>query len=253
MVAIAAAMRPVALTLFACLLATAPRAARADRRYYGETYSAAIAPPGGLDLELWSTFHQAPPAGGRDYWLHQLELETGLARGWDVALYNVLLSQAGQGTRYQAVKVESRLALADPGAWPVDVVLYLEVRKEFIEDRPWAVEEKAIVARDLGPLNLSLNLTIEQEYLPAGGSELELAGAMGASLELIPAVRLGAEVFGGRTRVAGGGAVAWESTAWAGPAVSIAAWHGWLLVAAGFGLTDQSEKVRARAILAWQF
>jgi hypothetical protein len=247
----AAVVRSVAPALLACLLA-APGAARADRRYYGETYSAAIAPPGGLDLELWSTFHQAPAAGGRDFWLHQLELETGLTRGWDVALYNVLFSQAGQGTRYQAVKVESRVALADPGAWPVDVVLYLEARKEFIADRPWALEEKAIVARDLGPLNISLNLSAEQEYPSGGGSEQELAGALGASLELVPAVRLGAEVFGGRTRAATGGVVTWVSTAWAGPAVSIAALHGWLLLAAGFGLNDESEKVQARAILAWQ-
>lgn len=243
-------MRPISVTLLTCLLAAVPRAARADRRYYGETYSAAIAPPGGLDLELWTTFHQAPSAGGTDFWRHQLELETGLIHGWDLALYNVLRSEAGQGTRYEALKVESRYALADPGAWPLDVVLYLEARKEFIEDRPWAVEGKVIAARDLGPLNLSLNLFGEREFLPGGASELELGGALGASLELLPAIRLGAEVYGNRTRTE---AAAWESMAWAGPALSIAALRGWLVLAAGFGLTAESEKVRARAILAWQF
>ena len=245
-------MRPAAAVLL-CLLAAAPLAARADRRYYGETYSAAIAPPGGLDLELWTTFHQAPPAGGTDLWRTQIELETGLLHRWDLALYNVLRSEAGQGTVYEALKLETRYGLADPGAWPVDVVLYLEVAKEFVDDRPWSFEGKVIAARDLGPLNLSLNLSAEQELAPAGGTETELGGALGASLELVPALRLGAEVFGDRTRVAGGGAVAWENHAWAGPAVSIAALQGWLLLAAGFGLTDESEKVRARAILAWQF
>ena len=243
-------MRPIALTLLACLLAAVPRASRADRRYYGETYSAAIAPPGGLDLELWSTFHQAPSAGGTDFWRHQIELETGLVHGWDVALYNVLRSEAGQGTRYEAVKVESRYALADPGAWPLDLVLYLEVKKELIEDRPWAVEGKVIAARDLGPLNLSLNLSAEREFLPGGGFEQELGGAAGASLELLPALRLGAEAYGNRTRAGGAG---WESMAWAGPAVSVAALRGWLVLAAGFGLTAESDRVRARAILAWQF
>jgi len=245
-------MRSTAVALL-CLLAAVPRTARADRRYYGETYNAAIAPPGGLDLELWTTFHQAAPAGGTDFWRTQLELETGLAHRWDVALYNVFRSEAGQGTRYEAVKVESRYGLADPGAWPVDVVLYLEVAKEFIEDRPWAVEGKVILGRDFGPLNLSLNLAAEQEFIPGGGTETELGGALGASFEVVPAFRLGAEVFGGRTRVAEGGLVSWESQAWAGPAVSVAALQGWLLLAAGFGLTDQSEAVRARAILAWQF
>ncbi len=242
-----------AAAVLLCLLAAAPRSARADRRYYGETYNTSIAPPGGLDLEVWETFHQAPPAGGTDYWRTQIELETGLAHRWDLALYNVLRSEAGPGTRYEALKLETRYGLADPGAWPVDVVLYLEAMKEFIEDRPWSLEGKVIVGRDLGPLNLSLNLVAEQEWIGGGGTETELGGAFGASLELIPALRLGAEVFGDRTRVAGGGAAAWENHAWAGPALSIAALRGWLVLAAGFGLSDESEKVRARAILAWQF
>ncbi|HEY6106549.1 MAG TPA: hypothetical protein VIV59_11235 [Anaeromyxobacteraceae bacterium] len=245
-------MRSTAVAVL-CLLAAVPSLARADRRYYGETYSAAIAPPGGLDLELWTTFHQAPPAGGTDFWRTQIELETGILNRWDVALYNVLRSEAGQGTRYEALKLESRYGLADPGAWPVDVVLYLEVMKEFIVDRPFALEGKVIAARDLGPLNLSLNLVAEQELVPGGGTETELGGAFGASLELLPALRIGAEVFGDRTRVSAGGTVAWESHAWAGPALSVAALQGWLVLAAGFGLTDESEKVRARAILAWQF
>lgn len=243
-------MRPIACTLFACLLAAAPAAARADRRYYGETYAAAVAPPGGLDLELWSTFYRAPSAGGTDYWLHQVELETGLLPRWDLALYNVFRSEAGPGTRYAAVKVESRYALADPGAWPVDLVLYLELAKEFIEDRPWAVEGKVIAARDLGPLNLALNLVAEREFLPGGGFEQELGWALGASLELLPFLRLGAETWGNRNRPGGG---AWESTAWAGPALSIAALRGWAVLAAGFGLNDASDRVRARAVLAWQF
>ncbi|HEU4384254.1 MAG TPA: hypothetical protein VFR85_12230 [Anaeromyxobacteraceae bacterium] len=234
------------------LLAAAPVSARADRRYYGETYDAAVASPGDLELELWETFHQAPPAGVADLWRTQIELETGLLRRWDVALYNVLRSESGQGTRYEALKLETRYGLADRGAWPVDVVLYLEVMKEFLEDRAWVLEEKVIAARDLGPLNLSLNLAAEQEWI-VGGNETELGGALGASLELVPALRLGAEVFGGRTRVAAAGVAAFQNKAWAGPAVSVAALEGWLLLAAGFGLTDQSEKVRARAILGWEF
>jgi hypothetical protein len=35
--------------------------------------------------------------------------------------------------------------------------------------------------------------------------------------------------------------------------VSIAFGRTWLVLASGFGLTDSSERVRARAILAFQF
>ena len=43
------------------------------------------------------------------------------------------------------------------------------------------------------------------------------------------------------------------SQAWAGPAASIAFGRSWLVLAAGLGLTGESDAFRARAILAFQF
>jgi hypothetical protein len=235
--------------LAVALLAAVPGLARADRRYYAETYNAVTAAPGGLDVELWSTFHQAPRAGGTSFWRHQLELETGLTERWDLALYNVVRSDRGGDTRYEALQLESRYRLSQPGEWPVDPVLYLELKKEFIDDKPFAVEGKLIVARDFRAWNLSLNLATEQEFLPGGGHEAEYGFALGASYELAPALRLGAEIFGDVTRPDG---APWERHLWAGPVVSVAWSRFWLAVGNGFGLTDESEKVRLRAIFAIQ-
>ncbi len=238
------------LALVAAAAAAAPRPARADRRYYGETYNAATAPPGALDVELWSTLHQAPRSGGIQVWRHQLELETGITPRWDVALYNVFRYDQGDTTRYEATKLETRYRLSDYGAWFVDPVLYFEARKEWIDDKPLALEGKLILAKDVGALNVSVNGSYEIEFIPGGELEHEWAYALGSSYEVVPWVRLGAEVFGAWTRVPDGTV---ESTHWAGPALSLAYGRMWLVVAAGFGLTDESEKVRLRSILAFQF
>lgn len=239
---------PTALALAA--LAALPAAARADRRYYGETYSAVTAPPGGLDVEGWSTLYRAPKEGGTSYWRHQLELETGITDRWDVALYGNLRRDFDDRTRFEGVKLETRYRLSQPGEWFVDPVLYLEVKKEVIRDEPWALEEKVILGKDVRAWNFSLNLSAEQEFPKGGGSEVEWGWAFGTSYELHPSVRIGGEVYGAWAKASG--APSWERTAWAGPALSVAWSRVWLLLGAGFGLTDQSDRTRLRAVLALQ-
>ncbi len=242
------------LVMVAAALAAVPAVSRADRRYYGETYNASIAPRGALDTELWTTFYE-PPAGtgAANLWRHQLELETGITERWDVAVYGVARQVVGSDLQFEAVKLESRYALAAPGAWFVDPVVYVELQKTFLEDKPFSIEEKLILAKDLGPLNVSANLAAEQEF--AGGDvEPEWSYALGSSWELVPALRLGAEIFGDSAKVeTSPGVEARRSQAWAGPAASIAWGRSWLVLAAGWGLTGASDDVRARAILAFQF
>jgi hypothetical protein len=244
--------RTIATSALVAALALLPAAARADRRYYGETYTAQTAPRGSLDLELWSTFHDRPREGGLHVWRHQVELETGITDRWDVALYNVARQVEGKALEYEAVKVESRYRLAEPGRWFVDPVVYLEVQKAFVEDRPLSVEEKLILSKDLGRLNLAVNLAAEQEF--AGGEvEHEGSWAAGSSWELVPAFRVGAEAFGSVKKEDEGGKDALRSEAYVGPAISVAWRRTWLVLAAGAGLTDASERVRARAVVAFQF
>lgn len=232
------------------MLAFAPDA-RADRRYYGTTYDATTSPPGGVDLELWTTFAQPPRAGGSpQYWYHQIELETGITSRWDVALYNDFIYEQSDVTRYAATRVETRYRLSDYGQWFLDPVLYFEMRKEWVADKPFAAEGMLILAKDVERLNVSLNAGYEIEFIPAGGTEHELFYAVGTSYEIVPWVRVGGEAFGGWTRTVEGPTL---STHYAGPALSFATGRNWLVVAAGFGLTDESARMQLRAILAFQF
>jgi hypothetical protein len=247
--------RNALVALAAATVLSLPAAARADRRYYGETYNASTAPKGALDLELWSTLHDPPreDAGAPHVWRHQVELETGITDRWDVALYNIARQVEGRSVQYEATKVETRYRLSDPGQWFVDPVLYLEIKKSWVDDRPLSFEEKLILGKDIGRLNLSVNGAVEQEF--AGGEvHWEGSWAGGASWEIVPAVRIGGEAFGSVAREEDAtGREKTEALAWAGPAVSLAFGRAWLVLAAGFALNDQSEAVRARAILAFQF
>ncbi len=246
-------IRSIAMLAAAALLGV-PASSRADRRYYGETYSAATAPRGALDVELWTTYYEPPKdaSGAPSLWRHQLELETGLTDRWDVAVYGVARQIENADLEFEAAKVESRLALAAPGAWFVDPVVYVELQKSFVDDKPFSIEEKLILAKDLGRLNVSLNVAGEQEFV-GGDVEPEWSYALGSSWELVPAFRLGAEVFGQRAKEeVSPGVERTESLAWAGPAASIAFGRTWLVLAAGFGLSEESDAFRARAILAFQ-
>jgi len=121
-----------------------------------------------------------------------------------------------------------------------------------VDEKPFSVEEKLILGKDVGRLNLSLNLAAEQE-IEDGAVEREWEWALGSSWEVVPALRLGAEVFGGvAEEEVAPGVDRTEWKAWAGPAASIAFGHAWLVLAAGLGLNDDSDAVRARAILAFQ-
>ena len=243
---------PLAPLVVAAAVALVPAAARADRRYYGETYTAQTAPRGSLDLELWSTFHAPPREGGLHVWRHQVELETGITDRWDVAVYNIARQLQGKELEYEALKLETRYRLVEPGRWFVDPVIYLELKKTFVDDRPLSVEEKLILSKDVGRLNLALNLAAEQELV---GGKLTHDGewALGASWEIGPALRAGAEAFGAVAAEERAGKDELRAQAWAGPAVSIAVNRTWLVLATGVGLTDSSERVRARAVLAFQF
>jgi hypothetical protein len=218
------------------------------------------APKGALDLELYSTFRDPPgdAAAGRS-WVHQAELEYGITDRWDVSLYNVFSRPYGGELRYEAVKVRTRYRLTEPGAWIVDAVAYLEAKQSVVGDKPTTFEEKLILAKDLGRANLALNLVAEQE-IEGGRTELEWGWAGGASWEVHPRLRVGAESFGDVKEVTTPTGDELEVEAWAGPAVSVTlpleagVLHGgWFAVTAGFGLNGHSDDLRLRGILAFQF
>jgi hypothetical protein len=234
--------------------------AHADRRAYGQTYEAVTASRGELDVEMWTTYANlgevdgGPPSPGVR---EMIELEYGLTDRWDVALYNMLdITNGDTDSGYAGFKIETRFRPTFRGEWIVDPVFYAEFQQLFRGDADQKLELKLILAKDVGPLNVALNLAFEGE-IAGGDFNPEFEWAFGASYGFGAAVKLGAEIFGKLER--GEGDDGDVHRVWAGPALSFATAPGgalrglWVTVAAGAGLTAGSDDFYGRAIVGLQF
>lgn len=245
------------LTSLLLAAALCPTLALADDRPYAFTYEATTEAAGETELELYETYY-VPPGGGQTgrKAVHQLEVGHGLTDRFDVALYTVFQSTTATPFELTALKLRGRYKLLTADTAPVDLVLYVEGEKEVVEEKPWALEEKIILGRQLGRVGLSANLVAEQEFV--GGEVLKVWGwAAGANVAVADGVRVGAETFGEWTRE--GGVTSTE--AFAGPCgvVDLPFLRGgpiqsaWLTLGVAFGLNRDTDDLRARALLGVDF
>lgn len=231
------------LLIGAALALAVAAPAHADRRYYVRSYQYVTQDPGALEVEWYLELDDKRFEDSTgDKWTHQLELEYGILDRWDASLYAVFRQPAGAGLSFDQVKLRTRYRLFERGDLPVDVLLYLEYKLPTDLRKGSVFEEKIVLARDVGRFNAALNLIAEQEWHKRDGElRHEIGYTAGASYELAPAARVGAEVFG---------RVVPDVNAWVGPVVSVgsgAKW--WLSAGVGFGLTDNSDQFRFRSIL----
>jgi hypothetical protein len=233
----------IALNIALAAAVLAP-AARADRRSFIRSYEYATQPQGNLELELWNDI-QAPRQGGfaAAGTLHRLELEYGLTDRWDLALYHVFAQETGQ-FRFDSWRAETRYRFAERGVWPLDVLLYFELERPADFASPWEVEEKVILAKDIGPIGLVANLVASQKVLHAGeGRKLELD--VGARYEIVPQLRLAGEFW--MVRESAGGIS--RMSYFAGPSISVATSKIWIQLGFGLGLGDTESSAQVRSVL----
>jgi len=241
------------------LLAVIPTLSLADERPYAFTYEPTVSAQGEMELELYETLYQ-PRTGGSSSstWVHQLEFGYGVTERFDVAVYGVFRTTEAESFEPAAIKLRARYKLLDAGSAPIDLVLYAEVEKAVVDDKPWVIEEKLIFGRNYGRFAWAANLIAEQEFPEGGGTELKFGWSAGAAYEPVRGLRLGAETFGARAGDLDATG-AWK--AWAGPTgsvllpflVSQSMNSAWLTVGVGFGLNEDSDLFRARAIIGCDF
>jgi len=231
---------------FSMIAATAGTAA-ADLRSFTQTYEYSTTPEGKIDLEFWHTqARQTWDADTPQTFEQILEIEYGITDHWDLAFYQVFAQATGDAMtaepfHFAETKLETRYRLAERGEWPVDTVLYLEAAKEFGESL-YELEGKVIGARDFDRLTVAANAIAEIKLgNDAAETEPELGFAVGATYQLHPKVRFGAETWGFLEE----GELEWSL----GPAISFQPGGAlWLAATAGFGLTD-ADAFSARAII----
>ncbi len=221
--------------------------ARADRRSFVRAYEYATQPKGNLEVELWNEIE--PPKGDISAAVvtNRIELEYGLTDHWDIALYHVF-EQGGPehaSLRFDSWRVESRYRLAERGEWPVDVMLYLEGERPSALEDPFELEEKLILAKDLGRFGLVLNLVGEQKIFR--GAERKWEVDLGARYEVVPQLRIAAEAWTLQSVTSTGTTRSW----YAGPSVSVASERVWVQAGVGVGLGDSSSAFQFRSVLGF--
>ncbi len=240
------------------LIAVIPTMSIADERPYANTYEPVTPAQGEVELEVYETLYQPRTGGSASRkWVHQLEAGYGVTDRFDLSAYAVFRTNSTTSFEATAFKLRGRYKLLGQEA-PLELVLYVEVEKEIVDDQPWIIEEKVIFGSTSGRLTWAANLIAEQEFPKGGGTELKFGWSAGAAFEPVSGLRLGAETFGSRAGDPDGPGV-WK--AWAGPSGSVllpilargSINSCWLTVGAGFGLNQASDQVRARAILGCDF
>ncbi|HEY8077527.1 MAG TPA: hypothetical protein VIF62_25550 [Labilithrix sp.] len=149
-------------------------AASATSRPLPFTYPNETLPEGQLELELYTDVNPlrvhadaADPTKGNLWepaYQLQSEFEYGLTDRFELGFYQVFEATPQDGgdnsLRFDGLKWRVRTRLAEPGQWPVDIGLYLEL--ETMHDE-LALEEKVNLQRRLGRLRLMANLWVEQQ------------------------------------------------------------------------------------------
>ncbi len=141
----------------------APRRASANERHFAYTYESATVPVGQVELEPWVTLRTGRDGYGRRM-DHRVELEWGIARNVQTALYlNWSASATPEGERidWQGVSNEWKWQLADPSADPVGFALYFEPG---IGPAEADLELKVLADKRIGNVLLAANLIGEVEW-----------------------------------------------------------------------------------------
>ena len=175
----------------------------------------------------------------------QTEFEYGITDRLEGAFYLMFKqgASAQSALRFQGVKQRLRYRLADESEWPVGVAGYFEIAE--LQDE-FEVEEKLIVGRRFGHLQLLANLWFEQErYFQAGETKLIFNPAAGATWEISPHLVVGLEYWargrmGGKATAASAD-VPTRTHHYLGPTLLLQGASMWLSVGAYLGLDSAGK------------
>ncbi|MFT3841793.1 MAG: hypothetical protein QM723_32685 [Myxococcaceae bacterium] len=240
-------MRPAAAVAILLL----PTAALATPHLLPYTYGYATNPAESFEVEQYVDLTPVPAFDTQNNQYDTFkailttELEYGLTDRLEVGLYLQLSNDPGSGTGqwplfFDGLKERARLRLAEPGEWPVDVSLYLELAELATE---FEVEGKVNLERRLGPVTLLANLWLEREQYYRGVGEWAFNPTGGVSVQLHPAIHLGLEYWM-RWEFGGPANSAQPARHFLGPALLLQSKKVWLSVAPYLRLDNWNTPAR---------
>jgi hypothetical protein len=240
-------MRPSIAALFA--LAVAAPQAEAGRRPYAFVQGAESLDRGALELESWVSGKKRPDGTKAwDWWLGPV---AGLTDRLEVGLFTIFTQQDAQGTpeavQLSSLRFQASYALADRGAWPVDLRLRAEYGQPVGATQYPTAWLSAIASRQLGHLDLSANAGWwawfdDEEVVHY------ITWGFGGSLEIVGGLRAGFETFGDSIPDHDD-----STNQYVGPTLAFGRDRVWMSSTFAFGLTDTSAEQRGRVVIGLAF
>jgi hypothetical protein len=173
-------------------------AAVAGARHFGYVYEAVTSAPGSVDVENWITWSRTSNPQRADEVDFRHEFEFGITDKFQASVYVADWFYAADpehsGFTYLDSAVELIYNLTNPVVDPLGLAVYEEIRGG---DRIFELESKVIAQKDLGPLILAYNATLEAVWQGAGLQDRqgEFQQALGASYEISQRVSIGVEML----------------------------------------------------------
>ena len=173
-------------------------AALAGVRHFGYVYEAVTSAPGSLDIENWVTWSRTNNPQRVDAVDFRHEFEFGVTENFQASLYvaDWFYSDDRQnsGFTYSDSALELIYNLTNPVTDPIGLAVYEEIRAG---DRVFELESKLIAQKNIGPLILAYNATLEAVWEGTGlqDREGELQQALGASYEISQRLSVGIEML----------------------------------------------------------
>ena len=180
------------------LLILSATAAVASVRHFGYVYEAVTTAPGSLDIENWVTWSRTSNPQRADEVDFRHEFEFGVTENFQASLYvadwSYSADRQNSGFTYSDSALELIYNLTNPVIDPVGLAMYEEIRAG---DRVFELESKLIAQKNIGPLILAYNVTLEAVWEGTGWQdrEGELQQALGASYEISQRLSVGIEML----------------------------------------------------------
>ena len=186
------------LSLCTLALTVAPLISSGGVRHFTFLYEAPTSAPGSLELENWATWQRITGSAHSAKVDFRHELEYGVTNKFQVSVYLAdwfyESNHEHSGFAYSDSAIELIYNLTDPVDDPIGLSIYGEFRAG---DRLVELESKLIAQKNLGPVILAYNATLEAVW---EGNDLteregEFSQALGASYEISPPISVGLEVL----------------------------------------------------------
>ncbi len=167
-------------------------------RHFGFIYEAPTSAPGSFELENWVTWARTTNPEHSDQVAFRHEIEIGITDRLQASIYLADWfyenDPAKSGFTYSDSAIELIYNLTNPVIDPIGLSLYQEYRGG---DRFFEWESKLIAQKNLGPLILAYNATVEAVWEGKGltDHEGEFQQAVGASYEISPRISVGIELL----------------------------------------------------------